>query len=99
VALAVAAPASRSKTAAKRAISWAVKDVAESLGNTPAVCRASYIDPRVFDRYRSGWTIAGVLEQLGAGRDDPGAQSEIEAAVIDLIRNDTSSDALEHEAA
>jgi hypothetical protein len=53
----------------------------------------------VFDRYRSGWTIAGVLEQLGAGRDDPGAQSEIEAAVIDLIRNDTSSDALEHEAA
>src|SRR3954452_6568973 len=61
VALAVAAPASRSKTAAKRAMSWAVQDVAQYLGNTPAVCRASYIDPLVFDRYRSAWTIAGVL--------------------------------------
>jgi DNA topoisomerase IB len=100
VALAVAAPASRSRTAAKRAMSWAVKDVAHYLGNTPAVCRASYIDPRVFDRYRSGWTIAGVLDELGTDRrDDPGAQSEIDAAVIDLIRNDTSSDALEHVAA
>ncbi len=100
VALAVAAPASRSRTAAKRAMAWAVKDVAQYLGNTPAVCRASYIDPRVFDRYRSGWTIAGVLEDLGIDRqDDPAVQSEIEAAVIDLIRNDTSSDALEHQAA
>ena len=54
----------------------------------------------MFDRYRSGWTIAGVLEDIGADRgDDPDVQLEIEAAVIDLIRNDTSSGALEHEAA
>ena len=31
------------------------------LGNTPAVARASYIDPRVFDRFDGGLTIAGVL--------------------------------------
>jgi DNA topoisomerase IB len=100
VALAVAAPASRSKTAAKRAMSWAVKDAARYLGNTPAVCRASYIDPRVFDRYRSGWTIAGVLEELGSDRhDDPAVRGAIEEAVVDLIRGDTSSDALEHQAA
>ena len=36
----------------------AVKGVAFFLGNTPAVARASYIDPRVFDRFQSGWTIA-----------------------------------------
>lgn len=36
------------------AISHAVKATAEALGNTPAVARASYIDPRIFDRYRSG---------------------------------------------
>jgi hypothetical protein len=39
------------------------------LGNTPAVCRASYIDPRVFDRYLSGWTIGGNdLEARGSRR-------------------------------
>jgi len=32
----------------------AVKLAASALGNTPAVARASYIDPRVFDRYRNG---------------------------------------------
>jgi DNA topoisomerase IB len=31
-----------------------VKGVAERLGNTPAVCRSSYIDPRVFDAWRAG---------------------------------------------
>lgn len=36
------------------AITHAVKATAEALGNTPAVARASYIDPRIFDRYRSG---------------------------------------------
>ena len=99
VALAVAAPASRSKTAAKRAMAWAVKDVAQYLGNTPAVCRASYIDPRVFDRYRSGWTVAGVLDELGTDDDrHPEVQGAIEAAVVDLIRGDTSSDSLERAA-
>jgi DNA topoisomerase IB len=99
VALAVAAPASRSATSAKRAMSWAVKDVADQLGNTPAVCRASYIDPRVFDRYRSGWTIAGVLEELGTDRfENPAFQELIENAVLDLIKGDTSSDAVERAA-
>jgi phosphoglycolate phosphatase-like HAD superfamily hydrolase len=39
-------------------------EVARYVGNTPAVCRASYIDPRVFDRFREGLTIGGVLPQL-----------------------------------
>ena len=38
------------------------------LGNTPAVARASYIDPRVFDRFRDGYTIEPVLFELG---DEP----------------------------
>ena len=50
-------PPPESKAAAKRTIAAAVKQVAEALGNTPAVCRRSYIDPRVFDRYRDGVTI------------------------------------------
>ncbi|MFS0866133.1 DNA topoisomerase IB [Microbacterium sp. 179-B 1A2 NHS] len=42
------------KTQLKRAEVLAVKATAEALGNTPAVARSSYIDPRVFDRYRRG---------------------------------------------
>ena len=36
----------------ERVVREAICDVAESLGNTPAVCRASYVDPRVLDLYR-----------------------------------------------
>jgi hypothetical protein len=43
--------------ARKRAMDGAVRGVAKVLGNTPTVARNSYIDPRVFDRYLSGWTI------------------------------------------
>lgn len=38
----------------KHAEVLAVKAAAESLGNTPSVAKSSYIDPRVFDRYRKG---------------------------------------------
>ena len=41
-------------TGRKRAVTRAIKEVAHYLGNTPAVCRASYIDPRVFDAYQGG---------------------------------------------
>jgi DNA topoisomerase I len=46
-----------SKSGAERVIREAVKRVAERLGNTPAVCRRSYIDPMVLDRFRAGETI------------------------------------------
>jgi DNA topoisomerase-1 len=63
----------------------AVKGVALFLGNTPAVSRASYVDPRVLDRFRSGWTIAVDLQP----GEDPFAEERkrrrVERAVIDLI--------------
>ena len=54
--------ATGSKTARNRAKTRAIKEVSVYLGNTPAVCRASYIDPRVFDAYRGGLVIRPVLE-------------------------------------
>jgi DNA topoisomerase IB len=96
VGLSVASQASRSKTGRTRAISLVVKEVAHYLGNTPAVCRASYIDPRVFDRYRSGWTISGALSELGdVDFGEPAFQGAIELAVLDLLANDRSSEAVE----
>lgn len=96
VGLAVSGGAASSRTARKRAISRAISEVAYHLGNTPAVCRASYIDPRVFDRYRDGLTIGGALAELGDVDDgEPATQGAIEEAVLDLLERDLSSDALE----
>src|SRR5947208_14566930 len=76
----------KSKTSRRRAISDAVKDVAESLGNTPAVCRRSYIDPRVIDAYERGETIAPTLEKLARRRaGELEMQERIEKAVLDVI--------------
>jgi DNA topoisomerase-1 len=44
-------------TARKRAIVQAVRLAADALGNTPAVAKSSYVDPRVLDRYEEGETI------------------------------------------
>jgi DNA topoisomerase-1 len=77
VALAVAGEVAGSATGRKRAITRAVKEVAHYLGNTPAVCRASYIDPRVFDAYRGGLIIGRPLHEAD--------HTAIEAAVLDLI--------------
>jgi DNA topoisomerase I len=96
VALAVSGPAAQgSKTARKRAMSRAVKEVAGYLGNTPAVARASYIDPRVFDRFEGGLTIGGVLTDLGDDGDLGSLHGPAEEAVLDLLREDEESPALE----
>jgi DNA topoisomerase-1 len=90
VALAVSGRAAATKTARQPAIVRAVKEVSYYLGNTPAVCRASYIDPRVFDRYRDGFTIGGALELLGEGADlgQPSFQGPVEEAVLDLLEDE-----------
>lgn len=88
VGLAVSAQAPTSPTARKRAVTRVVKEVAEYLGNTPAVCRSSYIDPRVIDCYNDGTTVAGALERLGADADfgQPATHGQIEAAVLRMLR-------------
>ncbi|HCX84608.1 MAG TPA: DNA topoisomerase [Micrococcales bacterium] len=40
-----------------RAVAAAMRAAAEQLGNTPAIARASYVDPRVVDEYDEGRTI------------------------------------------
>jgi DNA topoisomerase IB len=77
-----------SPTARKRAVTRVVKEVADKLGNTPAVCRSSYIDPRIIDLYDHGVTIAPDLEVLGeqASYGSPAFQGAIEEAVLRLLR-------------
>lgn len=57
-AIALARTGPKSSTSAQdRAIAAAIRATSELLGNTPAVARASYVDPRVIDLYRDGVTI------------------------------------------
>ena len=98
--LAAAALAARARqTGAKatrarrdREVAAAIKTVAAYLGNTPAVCRASYVDPRVIDRYHAGATIAPALGRLMDGRNgdgpelsSPRVRRRVETAVLDLL--------------
>jgi DNA topoisomerase I len=79
-------PPVRSATARKRAINVAVRRVAEQLGNTPTVCRNSYIDPRVLDRYAAGRIIpAGELAANLEDLADVPAQEAVERAVLELL--------------
>jgi DNA topoisomerase I len=89
VALSVSEPAQASKTGRKRAISRAVKEVAHYLGNTPAIARASYIDPRVLDRYRDGETIDyALVAAAGEGNGEATAiQGPVEEAVLALLED------------
>jgi DNA topoisomerase-1 len=96
VALAVSGPAHGTKTSRKRAKARAVSEVARYLGNTPTVARASYIDPRVFDRFDGGLTIAGVLPELVEDTAAwPDLQGAIEEGVLDLLAKDKGSEAVE----
>ncbi len=49
--------------ARRHALTEAVGKVADHLGNTPAVSRSAYIDPRIVDRFEEGETIDDYLEQ------------------------------------
>jgi DNA topoisomerase IB len=74
--------------AVDRAMKFAAVTVAEYLGNTPAIARRSYVDPRVFSSYRSGWTISPDVAWLGIGLEarPPTTRRPVELAVLDLLQ-------------
>ena len=72
------------KASRKRAVSGAMKEVAEFLGNTPAQARASYVDPRVVDAYEEGKTIHGTTRRHYPKADD--RQAALERAVLRLLK-------------
>ncbi len=73
--LATAGPA-RSVTARRKAVVAVMREVAELLGNTPTVARASYVDPRVVDLYHDG-VVASV--------DPQAPREEAERVVLKLL--------------
>ncbi len=79
------APPPTSKTARARAVRAAYARVAEHLGNTPAVAKASYVDPRVVDRFENGETVAGALGGLDDAEGTRDTQRVLEQAVCRLL--------------
>ena len=72
-------------SARKRAVSGAMKDVATYLGNTPAVARKSYVDPRVVDLFNDGVTISPALASTDRNLFDGATHGKIERAVLNLL--------------
>lgn len=87
-AIAVLGANARTSSARTRAINLTCREVAHYLGNTPAVCRSSYIDPRVFERFQEGATIeqAAALSQSLQAEDPLSLHGDVEAAVLELLR-------------
>jgi DNA topoisomerase-1 len=77
------------KASRRRAVSGAMKEVAEFLGNTPTIARSSYVDPRVIDLYEDGVTIDA---RAGSRAKDPAErQAAMERAVLRLLSTSPSS--------
>jgi DNA topoisomerase-1 len=70
----------------KRVESAVMKEVSGALGNTPAVARASYVDPRVLRGYESGLTIAKGARRADRARKPDEKQAILEASTARLIR-------------
>lgn len=86
VALALVQPG-LSATKRQRCVAQAMREVAHYLGNTPAVVRRSYVDPRVVARFEAGRTVAGALAHVGEGMSlgQVAVHGAIEEAVLDLL--------------
>jgi len=72
------------KASRKRAVAGAMKEVSSFLGNTPALARSSYVDPRVIEAYEDGRTIAATTRRTFDNPDE--RQAALERATLRLIK-------------
>jgi DNA topoisomerase IB len=79
-------PEPASERAAKSLIADVVKEVAAKLRNTPAVCRKSYINPAVFDSWRSG-----LIHKVFNGSLSLAAPRKAETLVLAFLRHEAES--------
>ncbi|WP_292989553.1 DNA topoisomerase IB [Mycobacterium sp.] len=75
-----------SKTARRREEAAVMRAVSDQLGNTPAVARRSYVDPRVVLAYEQGLTIAPALRHAARKRSPEARRESIERATVRMIR-------------
>jgi DNA topoisomerase-1 len=77
----------RSKTQARRNVTEAVQYVSERLGNTPAICRKSYINPMVIESYLDGSLLKKLKVKAGKEQPDkPADLSSEEEALLEFLQ-------------
>ena len=83
--------AGETKTARRRKVVAAVKETADKLGNTPAICRASYINPAVLSSFERGRVIERYFENVEelVSRRAPGLHGS-EKALLNLLKRKAS---------
>jgi DNA topoisomerase I len=82
------APASERE--ARKALVECVKAVAADLGNTPAVTRASYICPVIFDRYQEGKVLDDYEPRASKGSQETQGLTRSEAALKRMLESERS---------
>ena len=75
-----ALPAPETKTAAEKAIVEVIRDVAAELGNTPAVCRKSYVHDTIVTAFEDG-----ILERFAATMKGYRTQAKREALLAQVV--------------
>ncbi|NNF58084.1 MAG: DNA topoisomerase IB [Rhodothermaceae bacterium] len=76
--------AAEDEATGEQAIAETIKEVAEGLGNTVAVCRQYYVHPDILDAYRDGMLLDH-LKRRHAGNTPTGLEPA-EAAVLGVLR-------------
>ena len=69
----------------KKAVTKCIKHVAKQLGNTPAIARASYIDPRIIDTYLKTDVLAGFKNAVAHMKPDKYLKPE-EKATLNILK-------------
>lgn len=76
-----------SETQARKNIVQAIESVAKKLGNTPSVCRKSYVHPEVFNAYLDGTLLKTIKQrtekELGESLDDLNSE---ESFVLEFLQ-------------
>jgi DNA topoisomerase-1 len=79
---------------AKRNVVDAIRETAELLGNTPAVCRQAYVHPIVVEAYLDGRLRGALVEAAeDAPEPPPGTTRKEELEVVELLRRRLKQDA------
>lgn len=81
-----------SQAAAKRNVTQAIERVATRLGNTPAICRKSYVHPEIVGAYLDGSLAAQLKAEIEEElRDELDGLEPEEAAVLVFLRQRLAS--------
>lgn len=84
-AAALAVRTANTASSRRRAVAESMREVADFLGNTPAVARSGYVDPRLIDLFEDGTTIDAALARRQMPQPGRATGARLETAVRRLL--------------